>query len=154
VEHELIPFLEYNGLGLTAWSPLAGGLLSGKYSREALLDKSARQPDTRLAALDFLPFDADTLFHQVEALKEIGAHHNATPAQVALAWLLAKPVVHSVIIGASKPAQLEDNLGAADLVLSAEEVTRIDELGAPAPLYPQWFTRVVADGKRHRALGR
>lgn len=154
VEHDLIPFLEYNGLGLTAWSPLAGGLLSGKYSREELFDKSVRDPDTRLAALDFLPFDADTVFRQVEVLKEIGASHAATPAQVALAWLLAKPVVHSVIIGASKPAQLEDNLGAADLVLSAEEVARLDELGAPAPLYPNWFTRVVADRKRHQALGR
>jgi aryl-alcohol dehydrogenase-like predicted oxidoreductase len=86
-------------------------------------------------------------------LRAVAAGHDATPAQVALAWLLARPGVSSILIGASKVAQLEDNLGAADLRLTADELARLDEASAPTKPYPHWFTPMVADRRAHEALG-
>lgn len=151
-EHDVIPFMRHNGLGLTVWSPLAGGLLSGKYSREGLADKTTLDRDDRLASFDFIPYDSDSAFHIVDAMRGIAAHHDASVAQIALAWLLAKPIVHSVILGASKLSQLEDNLGAADLELGADEVAQLDQLRAPKALYPHWFNRRTADQKVKEAL--
>src|SRR5262249_41823384 len=104
VEHEIVPFMRYAGLGMTVWSPLAGGFLSGKYTRENLKDS-----ENRLAGFDFLPFDKEAGFKVVEMMREIAGRHEASVAQLAIAWLLAKTVVSSVIVGASKPHQLEDN---------------------------------------------
>lgn len=138
IEHEVLPMMARYGLGLTAWSPLAGGFLSGKYTRENLKD-----PGNRLAGFDMIPFDKDLGFALVETLREIGTAHNASVAQVALAWVLANRQVSSVIIGASKLAQLDDNIAATDIRLSPEELKRLEKATRPEMQYPAWVTRAV-----------
>jgi aryl-alcohol dehydrogenase-like predicted oxidoreductase len=147
VEHEIIPFMRYAGLGMTVWSPLAGGFLSGKYTRENLKDS-----ENRLAGFDFLPFDKEAGFSVVEKMRGIAARHEASVARIAIAWLLTKSVVSSVIVGASKPHQLEDNLKAADVKLSDAEVAELDEITAPTPIYPNWFNANLIDAKQKAAL--
>jgi aryl-alcohol dehydrogenase-like predicted oxidoreductase len=147
VEHEIVPFMRYAGLGMTVWSPLAGGFLSGKYTRENLKDS-----ENRLAGFDFLPFDKEAGFSVVEKMREIATRHEASVARIAIAWLLAKSVVSSVIIGASKLHQLEDNLKAADLKLSGAEVAELDAITAPTPLYPNWFNANLIDAKQKAAI--
>ncbi|WP_425228423.1 aldo/keto reductase [Sphingomonas sp.] len=138
IEDEVAPMMQHFGLGLTAWSPLAGGFLSGKYTRENLGDAA-----NRLSGFDQIPFDRDKGFALLDTLRAIaGAHDSASVAQVAIAWLLAKPAVSSVILGASKLAQLDDNLAAAELALSADEVARLDATTKPAPSYPGWVVNV------------
>lgn len=132
LEHEVVPMLESEGVGLMVWSPLAGGFLSGKYRRGA-------DAEGRRATFDFPPVDKDRAYDAVEVMDGIAAAHGATVPQIALAWLLAKPVVSSVIIGARKMHQLEDNLGACDVKLSADEMARLDASCAPAPQYPGWM---------------
>ncbi|MEO5640524.1 MAG: aldo/keto reductase [Sphingomicrobium sp.] len=134
IEVEVIPMMARYGLGLTAWSPLAGGFLSGKYTRENLNDA-----DNRLAGFDFIPFDKEQGFALVETMRAMAERHRATVAQVAVAWLLARPEVSSVILGASKMSQLDDNLGAVDVALSAEDVALLDAATATAPSYPGWM---------------
>ncbi len=147
VEHEVAPFMRYAGLGMTVWSPLAGGFLSGKYTRENLKDG-----ENRLASFDFLPFDKEAGFRVVEKMRGIAAQHEASIAQIAIAWLLAKPVVSSVIVGASKLHQLEDNLKAADVKLSDSEVAELDAITAPTPIYPNWFNANLVDAKQRAAI--
>jgi aryl-alcohol dehydrogenase-like predicted oxidoreductase len=147
VEHEIVPFMRYAGLGMTVWSPLAGGFLSGKYTRENLKDSA-----NRLAGFDFLPFDKEAGFNLVEKMREVAERHKASVAQIAIAWLLAKPVVSSVIVGASKPHQLEDNLRAVGVRLSGAEVAELDAITAPAPLYPNWFNANLADAQHKVAI--
>jgi len=127
-EHQLVPMAAHYGLGLTGWSPLAGGFLSGKYTRENLSD-----PDNRLSGFDALPIDKDRGFDLVERMRMIADAHGASVAQVALAWLLSKPFVSSVLIGASKLSQLDDNLGSVDLALDAEELAGLDAFTAVEP---------------------
>jgi aryl-alcohol dehydrogenase-like predicted oxidoreductase len=148
LEHEIVPFMKDAGVGLMVWSPLAGGFLSGKYTRESLKDK-----DNRLSGFDFLPLDKDWGFKVVDKLREIGAGRGASPAQVALAWLLAQPHVSTVLVGATKMQQLDDNLRAGDVKLTAEELAALDELTRPKPIYPNWFTDTTADTKLKEALG-
>jgi aryl-alcohol dehydrogenase-like predicted oxidoreductase len=147
VEHEVVPFMQHSGLGMTVWSPLAGGFLSGKYTRENLKD-----PENRLSGFDLLPFDKEMGFKLVERLREIGKAHGASVAQVALAWLLSKPIVSSIIIGASKIHQLEDNLGALTISLSSAELAELDALTAPAAQYPGWFSERTVDAVHKNAL--
>jgi aryl-alcohol dehydrogenase-like predicted oxidoreductase len=147
VEHEVIPFMRYSGINMTVWSPLAGGFLTGKYTRENLKD-----PANRLSGFDFLPFDKEMAFKLVDRLREIGKAHASSVAQVALAWLLAKPVVASIIIGATKKHQLEDNLGAMKVRLTEAEITELDRLTAPATPYPNWFTERTTDALHKEAL--
>jgi aryl-alcohol dehydrogenase-like predicted oxidoreductase len=147
VEHEIVPFMRYSGVSMTVWSPLAGGFLTGKYTRETLQD-----PANRLSGFDLLPFDKETGFKLVDRMREIGRAHDASVAQVALAWLLAKPVVASVIIGATKKHQLEDNLGVMKLRLTEAEITELDRLTAPATQYPNWFTERTTDALHKEAL--
>lgn len=147
VEHEIIPLMQYAGMGMTIWSPLAGGFLSGKYTRENLQDS-----DNRLSGFDLLPFNKEHGFQVVEKMREIAQAHEASVAQIALAWLLAKPVVSSIIVGASKLHQLEDNLKAIDVSLSSEELTLLDEITTPTPVYPNWFINNMADSKHKEAL--
>ena len=116
VEHEVVPFMRAAGLSLNVWSPLAGGFLSGKYTRENL-----GQSDHRLSGFDFFPFDKERGFQIVEKIRAIANEHNASVAQIALAWLLAKPVVGSIILGASKLSQLEDNLRATEIKLGTSD---------------------------------
>ena len=148
VEHEIIPFMRAAGISMTVWSPLAGGFLSGKYSRETL-----KNSDNRLSGFDILPFDKEMGFVLVDRLREIGKGHSATTAQVALAWLLAKPIVASIIIGASKMPQLEDNLGALKVKLSADETAELDKATAPPVQYPNWFSERTVDVQHKEALG-
>jgi aryl-alcohol dehydrogenase-like predicted oxidoreductase len=148
VERDVIPMMARYGLGLTIWSPLASGFLSGKYTRENLSD-----PNNRFSGFDLLPFDKEAGFALVERMRAIAEAHGASVAQVALAWLLAKPAVTSIILGASKPHQLDDNLGAADLVLAAEEIAALDAATTLAPVYPNWFNDNLADAAVAEALG-
>ncbi|HEX2527155.1 MAG TPA: aldo/keto reductase [Geminicoccus sp.] len=140
-EYELVPISIDQGVGILVWSPIAGGLLSGKYRRGHATPDSTRhvanwgEPPVR---------DQEKLYDIVEVLVEIGEAHGVSGAQVALAWLLGRPGVASLIIGARNEQQLEDNLQAADLVLAAEERTRLDEVSAPALLYPYWHQASTA----------
>lgn len=147
VERDVIPMMRRYGLGLTVWSPLSSGFLSGKYSRETL-----KTPGNRFADFDLLPFDKAHGFEVVELMRPIAAAHQASVAQVAIAWLLARSAVASVLVGASKLAQLEDNLGAAQLQLSPAELATLDEATALAPVYPNWFIDRLADQAAEAAL--
>ncbi|MBV8842208.1 MAG: aldo/keto reductase [Bryobacterales bacterium] len=139
VEQEIVPFAQDAGIGILAWSPLAGGFLSGKYSRE-----NPQGDGGRLAAIDFIPRDQEKSYNAIERLRTIASARGESVAQIALAWLLAKPAVSSILLGANKVSQLEDNLGAADLSLSSEEIASLDELTAPALVYPNWFAARAA----------
>ena len=118
LEYEFQSFAEYYNIGILVWSPLAGGFLSGKYSRT-----NPAPAGTRFAeAGPFVPFDKEIGYRVVEMLKEVAGRHGASPARVALSWVLGRPAVSSVIIAARKVEKLEDNIGAVDLQLSDEEV--------------------------------
>lgn len=137
-EHQILPLAAHYGLGFTAWSPLAGGFLSGKYTRDNLND-----PENRLSGFDALPIDKEKGFVLIEDMRAIAAGHNATVAQVALAWVLGHSRVSSVLIGASKMGQLEDNLAAANLSLTAEEIARLNAATAPQPDFTIGVSRVT-----------
>jgi aryl-alcohol dehydrogenase-like predicted oxidoreductase len=140
-EYELVPIAIDQGLGLLVWSPLAGGLLSGKYRRGQPVPEGSRL----LSGWDEPPVrDQDQLYDIVEVVVEVAKHRGTSPAQVALAWLLARPAVTSVIVGARTSAQLADNLGAADLTLSDEELARLEEVSRPPLLYPYWHQAKTA----------
>jgi len=134
LERELVPMLTAEKLGLMVWSPLAGGLLSGKFGPGAPKVENARRNE-----FDFPPVDTERGWACVAAMREIGDRHGASVARVALAWLLAKPHVMSIIIGAKTAAQLEDNLAATSLALSPEEIAKLDEVSKLAPEYPEWM---------------
>jgi aryl-alcohol dehydrogenase-like predicted oxidoreductase len=140
-EYELVPVSIDQGLGLLVWSPLAGGLLSGKYRR----DEPGPRASRLLSGWDEPPVrDQEKLYDIVEVLVEVAKDRGASPAQVALAWLLDRPAVTSVIVGARTSDQLADNLGAADLSLSAEELARLEEVSRPPLLYPYWHQAKTA----------
>jgi aryl-alcohol dehydrogenase-like predicted oxidoreductase len=134
LEHELLPLCREEGLGVLPWSPLSGGFLSGKYQRDNPNPEGARR-----TGFQFPPIDEARGFDAVEALQRIAREKNASVAQVALAWLLAQPGVTSIIIGANKMSQLEDNLKAADFKLTAAEIEVLSATTAPASQYPQWM---------------
>ncbi len=149
LEQDVIPMLESEGLGLMVWSPLAGGFLSGKYTPQTLLDK-----ENRLSGFDFIPIDKEKGFTLLSHLKDIAASHQVSVAQISLAWLLQQPVVSSIIVGASKIAQLEDNLGAVNISFSSEEMQVMKDVTAYQFLYPHWFARATADAMTEAALAR
>jgi aryl-alcohol dehydrogenase-like predicted oxidoreductase len=134
LERELIPMLSSERLGLMVWSPLAGGLLSGKFG-----PGSATPNDARRATFDFPPVDKDRAWACVAAMREIGDAHGVSVARVALAWLLDKSHVMTVIIGAKTVEQLDDNLAAVDLQLTPEEVARLDVVSELPSEYPGWM---------------
>lgn len=136
-EHEVLPYCRAAGLGTLIWSPLAGGFLTGKYTREDPAGGAGRR-----ASFSVPPVDVERGYDAVETLRTIAEHRGVPVAHVAYAWLLAKPEVSSVIIGASRPEQLADNLAAADLSLDDGEIAALDALDPPAALYPhpQWLT--------------
>ena len=134
-ESELVPLALDQGLGILVWSPLAGGLLSGKYRRGRQGPEGSRQ----LSDWNEPPVhDEDKLYDTIDALVEIGEGHGVSAAQVALAWLLGRPGVSSLIVGARTDEQLADNLAAAELELSATERARLDGVSATPLLYPYW----------------
>lgn len=140
-EYELVPAAVDQGIGVLVWSPLAGGLLSGKYRR----DRQAPEGSRQLTDWDEPPvYDREKLYDTVEVLVSIGEAHGVSAAQVALAWLLARPAVTSAIVGARTSAQLADNLAAADLRLEDDERRRLDEVSAPPLLYPYWHQAKTA----------
>ena len=134
LERELVPMLTSEQLGLMVWSPLAGGLLSGKFG-----PGSNNPQDARRTNFDFPPVDKDRAWKCVEVMREVGEAHGASVARVALAWLLAKPAVMSVIIGAKTLEQLDDNLAATDLTLTAEDMAKLDAVSELASEYPGWM---------------
>jgi aryl-alcohol dehydrogenase-like predicted oxidoreductase len=140
-EYELVPIAIDQGIGILVWSPLAGGLLSGKYRRGVEGPEGARQ----LSDWNEPPVrDQEQLYDIVDALVEIGEGHGVSAAQVALAWLLGRPGIVSLIIGARTDDQLADNLGAAELKLSDGERDRLEELSRPPLLYPYWHQAKTA----------
>ena len=147
LEHEVVPLARYAGLGILHWSPLAGGFLSGKYTRE-----KAGQGGYRRANLDFPSIDGKLGYDIVERLGEAARSHGATVAQTALAWTLSKSFVSSVTVEASSAGQLEDNLGAVDLDLTSEELGELDELTAPATPYPNWMIERFPDAPVEQVL--
>ncbi len=147
LEYEVVPFCEDAGIGIVVWSPLAQGFLSGRYTRN---DPSGGEG--RLSGFDILPYDREKAQELIDQMRTIAGRQNATVAQVALAWLLAKSYVTTVLVGASKVAQLEDNLGAAEVKLSPEEVAALDVATAPRPIYPNWFQQRVVDATTSKAL--
>lgn len=134
-EYELLPIAVDQGVGVLAWSPLAGGLLSGKYSRdkkpEGITRVSEGWPEPPIR-------DEERLWNIVDVLNDVAAHHKVSGAQVALAWLLTRPGVVSTVVGGRKLEQFKDNLAAADLQLTAEELDRLNEVSAPPLIYPYW----------------
>jgi aryl-alcohol dehydrogenase-like predicted oxidoreductase len=134
LERELVPMLTEEKLGLMVWSPLAGGLLSGKFGPGAPTVEGARR-----ASFDFPPVNTDRAWACVAAMREIGNAHGVSVARVALAWLLAKPHVMSIIIGAKTVEQLDDNLAATGLALTGAEIARLDEVSILPSEYPGWM---------------
>ena len=137
LERELIPMLQSEGLGLMVWSPLAGGLLSGKYGRDQKAEEGSRR-----TAFDFPPVNKERAFDCVDVMREIASKRSVSVAQIALSWLLHQPQVTSVIIGARKAEQLADNIGATMVTLADVELKRLDEVSRLPAEYPGWmFTR-------------
>ena len=134
IEREIVPLLAAERLGLMVWSPLAGGLLSGKFTRNGQGPQDARR-----ASFDFPPVNRERLFDCIEAMQPIAAAHGVSVARVALAYVLAKPFVTSVIIGAKTLEQLDDNLAAAALTLTPEQLATLDAVSALPAEYPGWM---------------
>jgi aryl-alcohol dehydrogenase-like predicted oxidoreductase len=134
LEREVIPVLQDQNLGLMVWSPLAGGLLSGKFDRDGQGPDGARRAD-----FDFPPVDKARAFDVVDVMREIAREKEVSVARIALSWLLHQPAVTSVIIGAKTPEQLADNLGAPETELSADDLARLDAVSALPPEYPGWM---------------
>jgi aryl-alcohol dehydrogenase-like predicted oxidoreductase len=141
LERETMPLLKDQGLGLLVWSPLAGGFLSGKFTREGG-DESARR-----AKFDFPPINKEKGFAILDVLAPIAKAHGVTVPQIALAWILANDAVTSVIIGARKIAQLDDNLKAVDVTLTPDDLKALDEVSRLTPEYPAWMDSLGSDRK-------
>ncbi len=140
LEREIVPLVEDQGMGVMVWSPLAGGLLSGKFTREGV-----KSNDTRRATFDFPPVNKERAFDIIDAMRPIAEAHGVSVARVALAWLLARKGVMSVIVGAKTIEQLDDNLAATRLVLSEAEHATLEKISAPTPEYPGWMIARQAD---------
>ena len=135
LEREIIPMATDQELGLMIWSPLAGGFLSGKFTREG----AAASNDARRLSFDFPPVDKEHAYDIIDAIKPIAEARGVSVARIALAWLLHQKPVTSVIIGAKSIEQLEDNLAATEVQLSPDELTTLDKISALHPEYPQWM---------------
>ena len=134
LEREIVPLLRSEGVGLLVWSPLAGGLLSGKYGRDRQGEQGSRR-----ASFDFPPVEKERAYDCIDEMRAIGEARGASVARIGLAWLLHQPVVTSVIIGAKRAEQLDDNLAATEVTLSPEELARLDEVSRLPAEYPGWM---------------
>ena len=150
LEHEFQSFAQYHDIGILVWSPLAGGFLAGKYGRNNPPPAGSRFAD----AGQFVPFDKDKGYCVLDALKDVAARHGASPARVAIAWVLSRPAVSSVIVAARKTDQLEDNIRAVDLRLSDDDVRQLDAASDPGVPYPKWMVLQLdaAEDPRSRLL--
>ena len=143
LERELAPLLRDQRLGLMVWSPLAGGLLSGKFNRDGSGPEGARR-----ASFDFPPVNQERAFNVIDVMRLIAKEHDVSVANIAMAWLLHQEVVTSVIIGAKNMGQLEDNLNAVNIGLNEAELEQLDEVSALAPEYPQWMVSRQEEGRK------
>ena len=143
LEREIVPLINEEKLGLMVWSPMAGGLLSGKYGPGAPGNGGGRR-----ANFNFPPVDEDRAWASVAEMRKIAAKHNVSVATVALGYVLAKPFVMSVIIGASRMEQLEQNLAAVKVELDAEDIAKLDEVSALPSEYPGWMVERQGAGRR------
>ena len=134
LEREIVPMLQSEGIGLMVWSPLAGGFLSGKYS-----GGSTGNPDGRRAGFDFPPVNLERGDAAIEAMRGIAAAKGCSVAQVALAWLLHQPVVTSVIVGAKRVEQLQDNIRSTEVKLDADDLAALDAVTSLPAEYPGWM---------------
>lgn len=134
LERELIPLLNAEKMGLMVWSPLAGGLLSGKFNRDSQSPEGSRR-----SSFDFPIVDKERAWDVIDVLKPIAEAHGCSPARIALAWLLSKPAVTSIIVGAKRLSQLEDNIAAIDIILSEDEIDRLNAVSELPPEYPGWM---------------
>jgi Predicted oxidoreductases (related to aryl-alcohol dehydrogenases) len=142
VERELVPLALSEGLALMPWSPLAGGFMSGKFTRH-----NEVAGDSRRDTFDFPPVNKAKAYDIIDILLSIGANHQVSAAQVALAYILNKPAVTSIIIGAKKHEQLLDNIAATQLKLTEDEIQQLDAVSALAPEYPGWMLERQAQGR-------
>lgn len=134
LENEIVPMTQDQNMAILPWSPLAGGFLSGKYTRTNKPDDGSRRLN-----FDFPPVEQERAYDIIEVMERIGADHGVSVARIALAWVLSKPAVTSVIIGAKTTDQLLDNIKAADLSLTSEQLEQLDEVSMMPKPYPQWM---------------
>ena len=134
IEREIVPMMRSEGVGLMVWSPLAGGLLSGKFGRDRKGEEGSRR-----TSFDFPPVDRDRADSCIDVMRPIAEAHGVSVAQIALAWLLHQPHVTSVIIGAKRPEQLADNIASTGVELSADELKQLDQVSALPAEYPGWM---------------
>jgi aryl-alcohol dehydrogenase-like predicted oxidoreductase len=142
IERELVPLAESEGMALMPWSPLAGGFLSGKFTRDQM-----KAGDSRRDEFDFPPLNKEKAYDIIEEMIKIGNEHDVSVARIALAWMLQKPFVTSILIGAKNNDQLLDNIAATELHLTADEMARLDKISALAPEYPGWMVARQAEGR-------
>jgi aryl-alcohol dehydrogenase-like predicted oxidoreductase len=144
LEREIIPVLKDQHMGLMVWSPLAGGLLSGKYNR-----KMEAEAGSRRISFDFPPVNKERAFDVIDVLEPMAREKKVSVAQLSLAWLLHQRIVTTVIIGAKRNEQLQDNLKSAEVTFTPDELNRLDEVSKLPSEYPHWmFERQGADRKR------
>ena len=150
LEYEFQSFAQYHNLGILVWSPLTGGFLAGKYTRANPPPAGTRFGE----AGQFVPFDKELGYRVVDALKEVAGRHGVSPARAALAWVLSRPAVASVIIAARRKEHLEDNLQAVDLTLAEEDCKLLDKVSDPGTPYPKWMVLQldVAEDPRPKVL--
>ncbi len=134
LEREVVPMLKSEGLGLLVWSPLSGGLLSGRYKRD-----QQKHEGSRRSAIPFPPVDMDRAYNVIDALTEIAGQKHVSVAQLAVAWLLRQPNVTSVLLGTKRMEQLNDNLGAVDVIFTDDELQRLDQVSKLPIEYPGWM---------------
>jgi aryl-alcohol dehydrogenase-like predicted oxidoreductase len=137
LEREIVPLLQSEKVGLLVWGPLAGGLLSGKFTRHNQKPENSRRSD-----VDFPIVSKERAWNIIDAMGPIAKAHECSPAQVALAWILSKPVVTSVLMGARRMDQLKVNLAAIHLKLTRDELMSLDEVSQLPPEYPEWMLAI------------
>ncbi|AKL12920.1 TPA: aldo/keto reductase [Kluyvera intermedia] len=145
LERELAPMLQSENVGLMVWSPLAGGLLSGKYSRDGKGEEGSRRLE-----FDFPPVNKDRAFDCIDVMRAIAEAKGVSVAQIALAWLLHQPVVSSVIIGAKRPDQLDDNIAATHIRFTDDELRQLDAVSALPREYPGWMLERQGEYRRNQ----
>lgn len=142
IEREIIPMAQNEGISVMPWSPLAGGFLSGKYTRD-----KEKAGDSRRDVFDFPPIDKQKAYDIIDVMAQTGKNHGVSVARVALAWMLRKPGVTSIIIGAKRHDQLLDNIECTKLNLSSDEFNELEKISALKPEYPQWMIARQLEGR-------
>ena len=142
IEREIVPMAMSENIGIMPWSPLAGGFLSGKYTRNNEI-----AGDSRRDTFDFPPINKSKAYDLIDLMAEIGKNHNISVASVALNWVVRQPGMTSTIIGAKNSQQLNDNIASVDLQLSSDEMLRLNEASALSPEYPGWMVARQTTGR-------